>query len=285
MALEFSLSNLLLGKDGKTAKAIRDCLGMARDNRADFFIDFLFNDRVVFQLKGTLIEVTAKELRIYLREEFEFLPTPGMKVHIYFSLRENGQLIPYDFVTSLLSTKQENKAIHIILKIPERLGNSKRRYNVRIPVNKSELENFKLWYACPGANAEDGKNKIEWMPISDEHVVISDISAGGMQIGIHRDSGLGDALSGKPVLLANSTLVFKDKPAAPVIIAGPIVRVQGLEENEQISLGVSYRKWSKVSPSGLNWVKMTPEGGVAPLATWIFQTLLERYKENRNDDE
>lgn len=285
MPIEFSLASLLFGKDAKLARAIRNCLAMAKDSRADFFVDFLFNDRVTFQVKGSLIEITSKTLCIYLRDDFEFLPSPGTKVHIYFSLRDKGQVIPYDFTTTMLTAKRENKDIHIILKMPERLGNSQRRFNVRIPVNKSELENFKLWYARPVVTMDDGKPRVEWVPISDEHVFISDISAGGMQIGIHRDSGLEDTLTVKPVLLANSTLVFKDKPAAPVIIAGPIVRVQDLEERSHINLGVSYRKWSKVSPNGLNWVRMTPEGGVAPLATWIFQTLLERYKETKNDIE
>jgi c-di-GMP-binding flagellar brake protein YcgR len=280
-----SLSSFpIAGSPKEKKRYIREMLTFAKDSRAHIFMDFSMHNKVLFQLKGSCQEVEDDRMFIYLREEIEELPLAGMQVNVYFSLRSNRKPMPFNFTTTLLDTEQHNRDVFLVLDMPESMAHQQRRYNVRINVQKEDIDNFKIWFGTPGKASAGESGKTHWTPMNPDHVEIYDISAGGMQIGISKESPIHPLLSRQSTFLISGTFFVKGKEASPLVMASNTVRLQHDSDLPFTVLGVSYQQWAKVSNEGLQWVNMTTQDGIAPLASWVFQAIMDRFKVDRSGD-
>jgi hypothetical protein len=164
------------------------------------------------------------------------------------------------------------------------MGHNQRRYNVRIPVSKRDIGNFRMWYGklagSPG-DLHDPQRKMQWLPIPHEEVEIMDISAGGMHLGIASASSTLESLARRELLLLNGEFDVKGKNLPPLAIVGSIIRLLREDNHAWARLGVQFRRWAMVRKGELNWLPLGEQDGIAPLGSWVFQNILSRYNSER----
>jgi hypothetical protein len=261
---------------------IRQSLALAMEMRVDFHMDFFHDNHVIYQHKGMCIQVEADQIKIYLRGDFNRLPPQGMEVHVYFSLHIERKTLPCDFSAKVISVVTENRDTFLVLTLPGDMGHNQRRYNVRIPISKQDIANFRVWYGkpsgVPGA-VDDARRKIQWLPVPAEEVDVLDISAGGMHLGVAVTSPTLEFLARQELLLLNGEFDVKGKNLPPLAMVGPIVRL--MREDAWARLGVQFRRWAMVRKGDLNWLPLGEQDGIAPLGSWVFQVILSRYKSER----
>jgi hypothetical protein len=275
---------LFSGKQDDMPHYIRQSLALARELRADFHLDFFLHNRVLFQKTGACAEVRQDSIKVYLRGDNENLPTVGMKVSVYFSLRIDRKTLPCDFVSEVMGSEREGKDSFLLLRIPTDMGHNQRRYNVRIPVTKEDIGNFRVWYGKPEVGEDEAHNaKVQWVPFQPDHLDILDISAGGAHIGVTTSSPLLPLLSKGEMLLISGEFSLKGKSVSLAMV-GPIVRLVKDGKMPWARIGVHYRRWAQVKQGGLNWLPLNTQEGIAPLASWVFQTMLERYRVEKGMD-
>lgn len=270
------------GKRDEKSGLIRDSISMAIEMRTDFHMDFFLDNRVVFQMKGACTNLGPDSMKVYLRGEVTRAPVPGMKVHVYFSLRVDRKTMPCDFNAEIINMEREGADQFLRLTIPDEMGHNQRRFNVRIPVSKSEIRNFRMWYGKPSA-APDGarSSQVEWLPVLDEHFDIIDISAGGMHVGMTSASPILPFLSKNELILSTGEFEVKGKPVSTLSMVGMIIRIERDERLPWTRIGVNFRRWAVVRQGTLNWLPLTQQEGISPLGSWVFQTMLTRYKIER----
>ena len=263
---------------------IRQSLTLAMEMRADFHMDFFHDKRLIYQYKGLCSQLEDGQIIIYLRSDFERLPLQGMEVHVYFSLRIGHKILPCDFLTQVTEVVAKKRETFLHLAVPQDMGHNQRRYNVRIPVTKRDIGNFRVWYAQPfgsSGSADIASKKVQWIAIPDEEVDVLDVSAGGMHIGVAANSSALSFLARRELLLINGEFDIKGKILPPLAMVGPIVRLLREESHAWARLGVQFRRWAMVRRGELNWLPLGEQDGIAPLGSWVFQGILSRYKSER----
>lgn len=287
----FPLARLFFGKTDEQAQVVRQNLNLALETRADFNMDFFLHNRLLYQLKGTCVEVRSDAIKVYLRGGNSQPPPPGLQVHVYFALRVNCQAMPFDFLTEIRSTEREGGDTFLWLAMPEELGHNQRRYNVRVPVCKEDIQDFQLWYGKPPRTSADqpagpeprpaSTPKVEWVPVPLEHAELLDLSAGGAQIGLARSAPVYSLVSSREMLLTRGIFELKDKPPQHLAMMGTVVRVHKPEERPWVQLGVCFRRWGSQTGDRFVWRNLGEQEGVSPLGAWVFQQILNRRRLER----
>lgn len=287
----FPLARLFFGKTDEKAQSIRQNLMLALETRADFNMDFFLHDRLLYQLKGACVEVRADAVKVYLRGGNHQLPPPGMRVHVYFVLRLERKSVPFDFLSEVRFTEREGGDAFLWLPMPEDMGHNQRRYNVRVPVRKEEIEGFQVWYGKPAAEVQvevvgpdaPAAQKIQWVPVPLEHTELLDLSAGGAQIGLAPTAPVYPLISPREMLLTRGTFELKDKPPQHLAMVGTVVRVHRSDDLPWAQLGVSFRRWGAMMGDRFVWRNLGDQEGISPLGAWVFQLILNRRKMERDD--
>lgn len=275
------LARLFFRKTDEKARAVRQTLTLAIETRADFNMDFFVHKRLAYQLKGACVETRADALKIYLRGGIEQPPAVGMELHVYFSLRIDRKSVPFDFSARVLSTEREGRDFFLWLNAPEELGHNQRRYNVRVPVSKEDIHDFQVWYGKPvavpetaGAGAEG--TRVDWVPIAYQHAELLDLSAGGLQLVVAPDASVYPYLSPREVLLAKGTFALRDKGPQHLALVGSVVRMNKDKDATWANLGISFKRWGSAVDGRFVWRRLGEQEGVSPLASWVFQLILNR---------
>ncbi|MCH5276566.1 MAG: hypothetical protein J1E80_01900 [Desulfovibrionaceae bacterium] len=259
-------------------QAVVQTLQLAREARVDLYMDFFQQGQLTLQLKGPCVEAGAEGIRIYLRGDTEKVPDEGMDVHVYFFLRVDRQREPFDFLARVLSVERELGQCFLLLSLPETLGHSQRRKNVRVSVSEKDIGDFHVWYCNAEAPAEgSGKTLLPWKPVSFEEAHLLDMSAGGLKLQLKASSVFYDSLSPRSLVLARGTFDLEEAGPQQLNMIGSVVRVITMDENKKLaSLGVAFKRWAHPEDGHLVWRQLSPEHGVNPLGTWVVQVLLDR---------
>lgn len=286
----FPLARLFFGKTDEKAQSVRQNLTLALETRADFNMDFFLHDRLLYQLKGACVEVRTDAIKIYLRGGNQQLPPQGMRVHVYFVLRLNRKSVPFDFLSEVRFAEREGGDAFLWLPMPEDMGHNQRRYNVRVPVRKEEIQDFQIWYGKPVAIQEKVvgpdaliSNKIQWLSVPLEHTELLDLSAGGAQIGLAPSAPVYPLISTREMLLTRGTFELKDKPPQHLAMVGTVVRVNRSDDLPWAQLGVSFRRWGAMAGGRFVWRNLGEQEGISPLGAWVFQLILNRRRMERED--
>lgn len=274
-------ARLFFRKTDEKARAVRQTLDLAIEARADFNMDFFIHKRLAYQLKGACVETRPDALKVYLRGCMDHLPPAGMELHVYFSLRVDRKAMPFDFPARVLSTEREGRDSFLWLNVPGELGHNQRRYNVRVPVSKEDVRDFQVWYGKPVAGSGSGSAgaegpKMRWIPIDHSHTELMDLSAGGIQLVVAPDAAVYPLLSPREVLLAKGTFELRDKNVQQLAMVGSVVRMYKSEDAAWASLGISFKRWGSVVDGRFVWRTLGEQEGVSPLASWVFQRILNR---------
>lgn len=272
------LARLFFRKTDEKALAVRQMLSLAVETRACFNMDFFVENRQTYQLKGTCVGVRSDALKVYLRDS-DRLPSVGMEVHVYFLLRLDRRSVPFDFSARVLSSERRGGDFFLWLNTPEELGHNQRRYNVRVTASKEDIRDFRVWYGKPVAAAEaDGAEgpRLRWMPISLQHAELIDVSAGGLQLLVARDSPVYPHLAPREVLLVRGTFELRGNSPQQLIMVGSIVRMTKNEDTTWASLAISFKHWGNMVDGHFVWRHLGEQEGINPLAAWVLQLILNR---------
>ena len=252
----------------KPQKIIMNYFSDIKDLRQSLFLDFIYQDNV-YQSKSQCLAFNGKIVRLALQSN-EYLPEKNMTVACFFMAQKDKKKLPCNFSTKVLGSLKKGSSIYIDIAMPKEITHQQRRKNLRVPLTKSEISNFKVWAGreIPKTENEDTtKNKITWDPIEQEDFKLVDISAGGIKLEIAKESLITPKLQKNFLFLITGSFDAQNKTNELAMVAR-VTRISRPKKDSWDILGLQFSRWTKITEEHVTWIP-TDDAGVSFLGTWL----------------
>ncbi|MCL1915561.1 MAG: hypothetical protein FWG17_02460 [Desulfovibrionaceae bacterium] len=222
----------------------------------------------------------------------------GQKAGCYFTLsRGQRKVLYYAFVTCIQRLETEDHGCSLVLSLPLRLENRRKRSFLRMPPTKEYLTGAALWAADSMPETDKFPMPRSWpkaalIVISEkdtgraefkaEEFILDNLSAGGCKLHIprrHLPPGWAQPLSLKELMLF---LELMDPDTRKKLRFWLHCRISYLTElKERMEAGLQFVSWGKENGGDveamerIHWLNLAQDEGVPMLAAWIQRRNIE----------
>ncbi|MDR2893639.1 MAG: hypothetical protein LBV80_11280 [Deltaproteobacteria bacterium] len=216
----------------------------------------------------------------------------GRDVSCYFKITVKNQPIYYTFTTFISQVDVRPLGLCLFrLQLPDKLQNRQKRAFLRIKPPEEYLLGAALWHGrrLPEEDKLDDvrlwtKPNLMLLPGKQSDFEITDLSAGGMRLTIHRQSHTEGKMSFNVAEQVIVLLDVQDPDNEQRLRFWLMCRVQNLalEYNQRtLEMGMQFQAWATPKAgdgSNIEWLRLTRDNEVAPLGNWIVRRHLELYR-------
>lgn len=229
-------------------------------NKRTFYAHYSVNDES-FEFPMELVNISNTHL-FFKYDSIDNLVLEKQSLRIIFVELIKNTEVPLEFTVQVLKSRVHKSAVFFATFFPLKFCKVQRRLHVRYPVYRNNFSHFEILYTNTLFILKD-----EWKEISDDKLILGDISAGGMQFCLCKEH-IDDY-----VIKEGTTIILKcgfklDRSVLAFVIRGNICGSR-LEANGTCSYRVKFSEWT-YDEYPQHWRRISDNQGIDPLAKFLF---------------